>query len=117
MALLATSASASGGGGIGSLLILALPLLLIVYLIYSQRRRQKQMSKMQAELQPGDAVITTTGLHGRLVSEDGDACQVEIADGVIVTWERRALVRRPQPAARAEDDADPNTDTDTDKSE
>lgn len=89
------SATTGGGSEIGSLLLLALPLLLIVYLIFSQRRRQRQMAQMQAGLQVGDAVVTTTGLHARIVELQEQVAGLEIAPGVVVRWDRRALVRAP----------------------
>lgn len=89
------SAATGAGSGIGSLLLLALPLLLIVYLIFSQRRRQRQMAQMQAALQVGDAVMTTTGLHARIVQLEDQVAGLEVAPGVVVRWDRRALVRAP----------------------
>lgn len=87
------SATTGGGSELGSMLLLALPLLLIVYLIFSQRRRQRQMSQMQAGLQVGDPVMTTTGLHARIVELQEQVAGLEIAPGVVVRWDRRALLR------------------------
>lgn len=103
------SAATGGGGGTGSLLLLALPLLLIVYLIFSQRRRQRQMAQMQAELQVGDPVITTTGLHARIVQLEDQVAGLEIAPGVVVRWDRRALMRGPGDGAQAGGDATGST--------
>ncbi|CAN5824013.1 MAG: preprotein translocase subunit YajC [Actinomycetota bacterium] len=100
------SAATSTGSGFGSLLLLALPLLLIVYLIFSQRRRQRRMATMQAELQVGDDVMTTTGLYARVVSLDDAVVEVEAAPGVVLRWDRRAIVRPPQADAPRDDAPD-----------
>lgn len=90
------SAAPSTGSGLGSLLLLALPLVLIVYLVVSQRRRQRQLASAQAGLQVGDEVMTTTGLYGRVVSLQERVVELEAAPGVVLRWDRRAVVPAPQ---------------------
>lgn len=99
MSPLASAASGSAGGGISTLLLLALPLLLLAYLFWSQRRRQQQVAAMQAELKAGDEVMTSTGLYGRIVTMDEKIIRLEIAPDVVVTWDRRAIVRSPLASA------------------
>ncbi len=106
MPIMAQSAAASGGGSISSLLILALPLLLIGYMLYNQRRRQKATASMQSELQPGDQVMTTAGLFGTLRWLDGTKVHLEVAPGVVVEWDRRAILRAPVTPAAGPGDAD-----------
>jgi preprotein translocase subunit YajC len=98
------SATSASGGGISTLLLLALPLLLLAYLFWSQRRRQRQVASMQAELQAGDEVMTSTGLYGRIVTMDEKIVRLEIAPDVTVIWDRRAIVRSPMAAKPATDD-------------
>lgn len=90
------AAGSSQGGGYGTLLLLALPLLLIAYMIFSQRRRQRQMQEMQSQLEVGDEVMTSTGLYGRIAAVDQTVVTLEVAPGVQVQWDRRAIVRRPE---------------------
>ena len=89
------------GAGYGNLILLALPLLLLGFLALSQRRRTKEMAAIQASLVVGDEVMTSSGLYGRLVSLDDDIAALEIAPGVEVRFDRRALVRAPQPRPEA----------------
>lgn len=96
MPVLSSASSATPGGT--SLLIFLLPLLLLGYLIFSQRRRQKQMTQMQASLQVGDAVMTTAGMHGTVVSLEEQTARLQIAEGVVVVFDRRAVIRQPQAA-------------------
>jgi preprotein translocase subunit YajC len=96
------AASASQGGGYGTVLLLALPLLLIAYMIFSQRRRQRQMQQMQSELEVGDEVMTSTGLYGTIAGMNETVVTLEVAPGVQVQWDRRAIVKRPQASPPAQ---------------
>jgi preprotein translocase subunit YajC len=61
------------------------------------RRRRMSHSAMQDSLDAGNEIITAGGLHGTVTAIEGDLVLVEIAPGVIVTLDRRAV------AAVAED--------------
>lgn len=95
MSSLATLSAASGssGGGFGNLLIFALPVLLIGYMIYSQRRKQRATQQMQSALRVGEDVSTTSGLYGRITALDDTVATLEISPGVLVRFDRRAVVR------------------------
>lgn len=95
MSPMASAANAGGGGQFGTLLLL-LPLLLIAYLLFSQRRRQKKLQEMQAGLQVGSRVMTTTGLFGTVAHLDAATVFIEAAPGVVLQWDRRAVVPAPE---------------------
>ncbi|WP_082221204.1 preprotein translocase subunit YajC [Luteipulveratus halotolerans] len=84
--------ASESGGSAGSLLILLLPLLLIGLMFWTQRRRSRQFQQAQSELNVGDAVATTSGLLGRLVALDDEVGSIEVADGVVLRFDRRAIV-------------------------
>ena len=48
---------------------------------------------MQARIVPGDEIVTTSGIFGRIVSLDVDTAEVEIAPSTTVTIARRAIGR------------------------
>lgn len=87
------SAATTSTGNTGSLLILTVPLLLVVYLIFAQRRRQKAMTAMQAQLNVGDPVMTTTGLFGTVAWLDDKVVHLQVAPGVVLEWDKRAILR------------------------
>lgn len=87
-----TTAASGGENGSFSLLILALPLALLAYLIFSQRRRARREAKVQQGLQVGDSVMTRAGMFGSIVALDGQVVHVEIAAGVVVVFDRRAVI-------------------------
>lgn len=90
------SAAASGGSGDGfSMLLLLLPLVLIAFLFFSQRNRQKKFKEMQADLQVGSRVMTTTGLFGTITQMDESTVHIEAAPGVVLQFDRRVVLQAP----------------------
>jgi preprotein translocase subunit YajC len=75
----------------GQLLILALPLLLIVFMMVSQRRRQRDVVDFQSQLDVGQEVVTTSGLFGTITQLDDASVHLEVAPGVVVRYDRRAI--------------------------
>ena len=83
----------SSGGGILSFLLLPLMLVAMYFLIIRPNsKRRKEAAKLQAALEIGDEVITTSGIIGTITGEDGptrfwleidDDVQVRIARGGI----------------------------------
>jgi preprotein translocase subunit YajC len=78
-----------------SLLFPILILLLFIPIFLSsrkQKRAQQEMQALQASLEPGDIVSTTSGLRATVVDASyEDTVDLEIADGVVTTWVRAAV--------------------------
>jgi preprotein translocase subunit YajC len=55
------------------------------------RRRRAQHEAMQDSVEAGDEIITAGGLHGTVAEIDDQTARVEIAPGVVVTLDRRAI--------------------------
>ena len=90
---------------------LFLPLLILVLFIpifLSGRRQKRQMQEMQtlqSSLEPGDVVLTTSGLRGTVVDASyEETIDIEIAEGIVTTWNRAAILEKVTPPA--EDGAD-----------
>ncbi|TWE12881.1 preprotein translocase subunit YajC [Rudaeicoccus suwonensis] len=96
MLALAQNSSAHHSGSNWGTLLLPVMILLVVFMFWSQRRRQKQTRVAQSQLQVGDEVSTTSGLFGRLVSLDDAVGTLEVAPGVQLRFDRRAIVARSQ---------------------
>ncbi|MCU1536429.1 MAG: preprotein translocase, YajC subunit [Humibacillus sp.] len=77
-----------------SLLIFALPLLLLGWLFFTQNKRQKQMRAFGSALAVGDQVITSSGIYGRIGHLDDVSAWLEVADGVTIRVDRRALAMK-----------------------
>ena len=96
----------TGGSPIASLLIFALPVLLIVFMVFSQRRRQREVQSLQAGLSVGDEVCTTSGLFGRITSIEDQVVTLEVAPGVALRFDRRAIGHKtPPPSSTTAPDA------------
>ncbi len=101
---LAFAEDAAGGStspGIAGLMNIApLILLFVVFyflLIRPQQKRAKEHREMLKDIQKGDNVVTTGGIHGKVTSVAEDAITVEIADNVRIKVSKEAIsIRKPQ---------------------
>lgn len=76
-----------------SQIILLALLLLSFYLLVlrPQRNRVKAAQQLRERMRPGDLVMTTSGMHGRLVAVEDDVAVLEIAPGVQARWALGAI--------------------------
>jgi preprotein translocase subunit YajC len=58
------------------------------------RVQQRQVARLQAELEVGDEVIISAGIFGTVVAIEDDRVRLEIAPGTVVTVARQVVVRR-----------------------
>jgi preprotein translocase subunit YajC len=89
-------AQSSGGSGVSSLLFLVVLLLgMYLLLIRPQRHRARQLAAVRSGLGPGVRVVTTAGLHARVVElrEDDATVVLEIAPGVQAVFARAAVIQ------------------------
>ena len=73
------------------LVVIVVLALVWVVLLVPQRRRQRTHMAMQDSVGVGDEIITAGGIHGEIVSDEGETLQIEIAPEVVVTLDRRAV--------------------------
>src|SRR5881275_144899 len=98
---------------------LLLPLLLVLALgvmLTLSGRRQKRQAAAQQELQkslnPGDRVMTTSGMYGTIADSSGDdTIDIEIAPGVVTTWLRLAIREKVEPVVETEEDSADEVET------
>ncbi|MEV0676192.1 preprotein translocase subunit YajC [Actinosynnema sp. NPDC050436] len=98
-------------GNLSSLMFPLLLVLLAVPLFLSARKQKRAVAEQQAllnSLEPGDLVMTTSGLYGTVVesdeSLDDTKIELEISEGVVTTWLRQAI--REKVVLDADDEAD-----------
>jgi preprotein translocase subunit YajC len=98
---------------VGYLIILvALFVLMWLLLIRPQRRRQAEQAQLQDVLEVGDEILTAGGIHGTVRELEDETVHVEIAPGIVVRLDRRAVAAvepAPQPelTAEAEEETEP----------
>ena len=92
--LMAPSPDGSGGGGnLISTLIMFGAIFLIFYfmIIRPQQKRSKEREKMLSNIEKGNKVITSGGLHGIIAGIDEKTVLIAISDNVKVKVERSAI--------------------------
>ncbi len=98
-----TAQPEAGGGVFGFLLPLgAMFLLLYALVIRPQQRQQKEQKQMLSQIQKGDQIVTSGGLHGRVTGIADDVLTVEIAERVKVKINRGAVASRVSAASPKE---------------
>lgn len=105
--ILAMAAPPAGTGGAqgagGSPITAFMPLILMFIIFYfllirPQHKKQKEQQKMLTELQKGDKIITTGGIHGVIVNIKENVLSIKIADNVKIDINRGnvSVVKREQ---------------------
>lgn len=100
----------------GSIFLLVVLAFLIAMMVLSGRRQKKAVARQQElidSLVPGDRVMTSAGLHATVsaVDVDGTTIDLELAPGVVTTWEKVVVRTKLDP----EDAADGTTPDGTTK--
>jgi preprotein translocase subunit YajC len=62
-----------------------------VFFLLPTRRRQRAHAAMQDEIKAGDEIITAGGIHAIVREAAEDQLKIEIAPGVLVELDRRAV--------------------------
>ena len=93
--ILAMAPPPNGGGG-GSkynTIIMFGAIFLIFYfmIIRPQQKRAKDREKLLSNMQKGDKVITSAGLHGTIVHIDEKTVLLQVSDNVKLKYERSAI--------------------------
>ncbi|HEX6491849.1 MAG TPA: preprotein translocase subunit YajC [Gaiellaceae bacterium] len=86
------------------IVIIAVFALIWLLVLRPQRRRQVQQLQMQDTLHVDDEIITAGGLHGYVKQLDESVLTIEIAPGVRVRLDRRAVAGVVSPEDPAERD-------------
>ncbi len=72
--------------------LVGIALLFWLLIVRPASRRQQQLRSVQKSLELGDEVVLAAGLYGIIRSIDEDRIGLEVADGVVVTAARGAIV-------------------------
>lgn len=80
-----------GGSGF-MIMMLGMIAIMYFFMIRPQQKKAKEAKKFQESINMSEKVVTTSGIHGRVVrtNEDGTVV-VEIGRGVEITVERAAI--------------------------
>jgi preprotein translocase subunit YajC len=77
-------------------LLIPLILLAVMYmlLIRPQQQRVRRQRTLVSSLEVGDTIVTIGGIVGEIVRLADETADVEIADGIVVTFLRPAINRK-----------------------
>ncbi len=104
--LVTADAPAPAGGSPLGMFPLMIAMVAIIYflIIRPQQKELKEQEKLIASLQKGDAVVTGSGLHGKVYEVQDATVLLEVADRVRITVDkssvRRKLIAAPADAAK-----------------
>lgn len=94
---------AEGPSPFGPFLVMALIFgFFYVLVIRPQHKREKDKEAMRADIKRNDEVVTTGGLHGKVVDLRDNIIVVEIAQNVRVRMERASVEAIPSRVAKKE---------------
>jgi preprotein translocase subunit YajC len=81
----------------------AIAIFFVVMYFFTFRPQQKEMKAREAMLSSiakDDAVVMSSGIHGRVVEVQGDILLLEVAEKTKIRFERSAVARKIAPAAK-----------------
>lgn len=102
----APAAAPAGGQASGSMLDM-LPLFAVIFFIFyflvirPQSKEKKKREALLSAAKKGDRIVTTAGIHGKIVSTDDATVLVEVDDGVRLRFDRAAVWQVKNSAAEA----------------
>lgn len=84
--------AAPAGGGLG----MFLPMILIIVVFYffmirPQMKKAKEHKKYIEELKVNDKIVTTSGIHGRIVEITDTTFLIDVGSGVKMRFDRTAV--------------------------
>ncbi len=95
--------AAPGPGGIGMPIFLMVGMFVVMYffMIRPQAKRAKEQKKFSDSIVPGEQIVTSAGIHGKIYkANDDDTLQLEISRGTFMTIDRSAVSMEMTVAAR-----------------
>lgn len=89
------AAGAAGGGILGQMgmipMIIVFGAIFYFIILRPQQKQAKQHKQMISDLKSGDAIVTSGGIHGRIVAVADDSFMVEIADKIKIKISKEAV--------------------------
>jgi len=99
-------APSAGAGLLANIPLLLLFVGVFYFLVFRpQQKEAAEHQKLVAGLQKGDKVVTSGGIHGRVVEARSDTLLLEISPGAQLVVDRDVVKRKVDPAKEAAKDA------------
>ena len=84
---------AAGGNGMLSTLIPMVLIMVVFYffMIRPQLKKAKDHKKLVEDLKKGDKIVTTAGIHGRIVDMNETTFLIEVEGGTKIRFDKTAI--------------------------
>jgi preprotein translocase subunit YajC len=81
-----------GGGYMMPIMLVGMIVVMYFFMIRPQQKRAKEQKKFAESMNTGDRIVTTSGIHGRIVrtNEDGTIA-IEVDRNTTITVERQSI--------------------------
>ncbi|WP_158373633.1 preprotein translocase subunit YajC [Cellulosimicrobium cellulans] len=94
------------------LIILAIGAVALFLMSSRQRKAQREQLSFRDNLQPGQRVMTGSGMYGTVVEVDGDEVTLESTPGNESVWIKAAIARLVEPPVDEESEVDEDAEDD-----
>ena len=83
---------ATGSSGYGTLLMMAAMMVVIYFfMIRPQVKKQKEHKKLVEGLGIGDKIVTTAGIHGKIIGSNDTTFLIEVEGGSKIRFDKSAI--------------------------
>lgn len=94
--------AASGGGIISFLPMILIIVVFYFFMIRPQMKKQKEHKKYIEELDVNSKIVTTAGIHGRIVEISDTTFLIDVGSGVKMRFDKSAIALDASRAANGE---------------
>lgn len=84
-------AKAEGNSLIMPAMMIGLVVIFYFFMIRPQQKKQKDQKKFRDALKKGDSVVTVGGIHGKIMSVEGETIVVDVDRGTKLTMEKSSV--------------------------
>jgi preprotein translocase subunit YajC len=82
----------AGGQGMQTIIMFGLMFVVMYFfMIRPQMKKAKEHKKMVAELGVGDKIVTTAGIHGKIVGSNETTFLIEVEGGTKIRFDKSAI--------------------------
>ncbi len=90
--LMGGAPGAEGGGGTSTLIMFAMIFgVMYFFMIRPQAKKAKEQKKFVEAIQKGDRIVTTSGIHGKILDLGDTTIMLEVDSGHRIKFDRAAI--------------------------
>lgn len=72
-------------------MMIGLVVIFYFFMIRPQQKKQKDQKKFREALKKGDVVVTVGGIHGKIMSVEGETITIDVDRGTKLTMEKSSV--------------------------